>query len=59
MKYEEFHQKIKRAGWKHVNSRLNRRIYEKNGQLRSIAFYPNMEIGRKTLKSLKTWFGIR
>ncbi len=59
MKYYEFHQKVKKAGWKHVNTRGDLRIYEKNGEKYPIPFHDSGSIAPKALKRLKKLFKVK
>lgn len=46
MKYEELHQMIRKAGWKHVRTSGSHRIYEKNGRTFPVPFHGSKEVGK-------------
>lgn len=59
MKYKEFHQKIKKAGWKYHHAEGSHYFYEKNGKLsQPVPFHGAKEIPEPLRKKIARELGL-
>jgi mRNA interferase HicA len=58
MKYNEFHRKVKKNGWKYVKAEGNHYIYEKDGRNYPVPYHGAKELGKFLQKKIEKEMGL-